>query len=287
MTLCCKRLASLPGLVVLAVLLAGCALIPSGQGDTASKTLPTNLYSEEQPISPLPDEKVRVYMPKSNTMEDVYWASLSNATKLDLLPLHTDHVAVYNRELGGKISFATASTSAKGSAYLVVFDFLKSRVERVYNNKNEFIGMGHVGVGVRVKARITTSEAGVDLGSLAGLGLAASTKKVTGELLVQAIGIDSPSISDLMPFTSDISPASIQATMQALAAVKSKLWEKNTTITPHLVSVALETPIPGAEGEYPSKTGPTIAPTKANTQKESQDSSGRGIKLSSQPSKVQ
>lgn len=222
--------------VVLAGLLAGCPFANGKQGPTESGE--PEQFVDQIPIDPMPSYMVKVYDKQKNTLVDVYWDSLTNSTKRDMLSVHTDHVTVYERSTSGRLSFSSASVSAKDKRYVIIFDFIKGRVERICDADDKYLGMGHVGVGVRVKARVTANEAGLDLGSLTALGLQASQQKMKGELLVQAFGVDSASISDLMPFTVEISQSSLQTTMQALSAVKAKMWDDKTSITPYIVSIA-------------------------------------------------
>lgn len=119
----------------------------------------------------------------------------------------------------GKVSYASmASVSASGSAYQIVVDYLKSRTDSL----GDTIYVS--GVGLRLRARIVTKKAGLDLSNLYGLGVAASKKQVSGSLEFETIGISGKQITPLVPVPSTLSIESISAAMQALAAIKAKIY---------------------------------------------------------------
>ena len=45
-------------------------------------------------------------------------------------------------------------------------DYMKYRVEAIFDESNQFIGNGRVGVGIRIKAEVETTKKGVNLGSI-------------------------------------------------------------------------------------------------------------------------
>ncbi len=52
------------------------------------------------------------------------------------------------------------------------------------------------------------------------------------------IGNDSRDVTNLIPITSQLDQTSIQSALQALAAVKTKMWDSGeTTLTPYIVAV--------------------------------------------------
>lgn len=226
------------GGLVLAGLLAGCNGIQPRE-DAAAQAAHKSLFQQQMPVEPLKWPYVNVYDAATNKFITVYWASLKpEKKKLDLLPLHLDNISVFTEAADGSLSFAPLSINAKGSTYLLLFDFIKGDVEQVCDKSKKPIATANIGIGVRVKARITSKAAGFSIASLGDLSAAAKAEKVEGQLFIQTIGIDSQSVSDLMPYTSEVSQSSVQAVMQSLAAIKSKMWDNATTVTPYLVSVA-------------------------------------------------
>jgi len=90
----------------------------------------------------------------------------------------------------------------------------------------------YVGVGVRMMASVTVNEKNVDLGSLYGLGVGAQSKKLQGTLIIQTLGLSGENISPHIPLPSEINITTIQNAIQALATIKSKLYEANVSLVP-------------------------------------------------------
>ncbi|CAG9268271.1 hypothetical protein PUN4_550229 [Paraburkholderia unamae] len=79
-----------------------------------------------------------------------------------------------------------------------------------------------------------------DDGSIAGglFGLAASAKanRIQGSISAELIGVDAPEFTQAMPFTVDLSESNIQKVIEALAVVKTKLYDKGTILRPNLIA---------------------------------------------------
>ena len=92
----------------------------------------------------------------------------------------------------------------------------------------------HIGVGLRVNAMITARASNIDLGSLFSIGLAAESKKIFGTLAVQTIGISGRSVSPSVPMPSEINTTTIQNAMTAIATMKSRMYDSDVMIVPHV-----------------------------------------------------
>ena len=217
-------------IVVAVSAISACVTIPD------NKVISEN-YLDYQPISPIPASKVKVYDKASNSETEVFWESLTGVTdKRSLLPIQSAQIYVNSYEVSGKASYLVSSISAKKGSYKVTMDYMKYRVEDVYDESGIHIGSGRVGVGLRIKALVVTNKAKLNLGSLSVIGLEASRGNLSGGISVDIVGIDSASVTDLIPLTSEINQTSIQSALQALASIKAKLWGKNVKITPHLLA---------------------------------------------------
>lgn len=82
----------------------------------------------------------------------------------------------------------------------------------------------YIGAGLRIQANVHVNKGTVQL-SLFGIGSAAEAGNVSGTMVIQTLGIFGKSISPLIPLPSDVSQGSIQAALQALAAIKAKLYD--------------------------------------------------------------
>jgi hypothetical protein len=105
----------------------------------------------------------------------------------------------------------------------------------------------YVGIGLRIQASVTVLKDSVNLGSLYGLGIAASQDKLSGTLIIQSLGISGENVSPIIPIPDRINESTIQTAMQSLATIKSKIYDLKTKITPQVVAFGLPYSINGAK----------------------------------------
>jgi len=223
----------------LVVLLLGCSnwRVPDTAGD------PKNAASYGyQPIDPLP-------------VNMKYSGILSNKRILDSLPDETMRLAIGEVLGSGGITFGLAKAGYKGNSYVVILDYIKFNTEsfgvKLTQDKNtqttkaslitgegaDVIVPTYLGVGLRLTANVTVNEGSVDLGNLFALGVAAQSKKISGTLVVQTLGISGENISTIIPMPSELNPSTIQNAIMSLGAIKAKIYQENTIITPRIVGV--------------------------------------------------
>ena len=223
---------------VLLTLSVSCA--GSSMNMTPQELVSATDYKQFVPIEPVPSPTV-TYTKADGTEVTEAWSALSNATIRTLLPNQESDMTTYKLDAQGEIKYLTASTSAEAGVYRVVMDYIQYTTENIYDNST-LMAIGHVGVGLRITAEITTIKANVDLGSLFALGVAAKLRVASGKLSVAALGISSPEITTLFPMPAEIDDTSIQNALEAIAAIKSKIGDEATSLTPELISVKVVDP---------------------------------------------
>ncbi|MCA9470482.1 MAG: hypothetical protein MRJ96_06025 [Nitrospirales bacterium] len=198
-----------------------------------------------QPVEPIP---IRVATGQEyNSKEE----NISNQRLLRALPNESMRLAIGQLHQGGGISYGPFALALKNKNYMVILDYIKyyTKSMRVIATSEDpsfrkFAIMEedqelpegvtamaipiYLGVGLRLQAAVTVLESGVNLGSLYGLGLAAQQERIVGTLHIQTLGISGESISPLLPMPSEINVSTIQAAIQALATIKSKLYDPST-----------------------------------------------------------
>jgi hypothetical protein len=178
---------------------------------------------------------------------NIYFSDIPKEKIVDLLPNETVEVQIteITRE-GGLEMKGTAALSAKNTSYQITMDYVKfvtvNVVERNLDSasgieSSKIYSYARVGVGLRLVASITTKEAGINLGDLFAIGFAATSNKVSGSLSVNVLGIEAPEITSLLPMPSEISASSIQNAMQAMATIKSKLYDSDIELNPQIISI--------------------------------------------------
>ena len=233
------KVRTLCAVVVASFLLAGCASRvsqPQGAALIDQVSLSPGQYLGYQPVDPVPVTWVERYDKTKGQFVRCAWESLASAEKLALLPNQSAQVSVLRTEDNGELKFMTAAVSGSVGSYTVIMDYMKYRVDDVYDDSGlQPLGNGKIGVGLRIKAEVVTADASVNLGSLFALGLAAKANQLQGNISVDVIGIDSQDVTDLLPLSANIDQSSIQGSLQALASIKAKMWDE-TTVTPQVIA---------------------------------------------------
>jgi hypothetical protein len=194
---------------------------------------------------------------------------------LSVLPDETMRIAIGEVQRSGNVSYGPAKTGVAGNSYVVVLDYIKfhtqsfeveitdTGLERSLTSLSAYYWLMrdqqlrdlkppasvktttakksivpvYVGVGLRLTATVTVNKGAIDLGNLFALGLAAQTNRITGTMVVQTLGISGQNISSLIPMPGEINPTTIQNAILALGAIKAKLYDSGTEITPRVVGV--------------------------------------------------
>src|SRR5262249_53315984 len=104
----------------------------------------------------------------------------------------------------------------------------------------------YIGVGLRIQATVVVLTKEVNLTGLYAIGLAAAENRVAGSLTIQTLGISGEAISTAIPFPDQVNLSTIQAAMQAMATIKSKLYDPTTTAKPQIMGFDSPYGMPGA-----------------------------------------
>ena len=186
------------------------------------------------PVEPLPVNNVEMF--DGTQFVTKPWAALTDSAIRMLLPNQSSQVAMRTTDSKGGVNYLTASVTDEAGTYEVLMDYMKYRMEDVPQG-NVIIGNGRIGIGLRVKATVITNKAKLNIASLTSLGVEASNNNLTGLLSIDIIGIDSKDITNYIPLTAKLDETSIQNALQAIATIKSKIWDDNVKITPHLIAI--------------------------------------------------
>lgn len=210
-----------------------CALtnIVSAQG--LKDLLTTNFVSLTVPIDYQGGIK---YLNDKDIIEDKLSGEVKHdKTYLASFPNLVSSVTTYEADKNGGLTLLGNSLSTKNTSYVVIYDYAQTQTIKLEDNENNSY-YGLVGISVRMVARIKTKTSGINLSDIYGLGVSASNKKVQGSLEVRANGINSLQINSLIPVTADISPSSIANALQAVATIKSHIYDIETKITPQFLA---------------------------------------------------
>ncbi len=205
-----------------------------------------------QPLNPT---TVWIRDPSQKEIEDGYLDADETSFEFNkalLRDLDTETVRIALNTLNGNVNFNAGiiGTSVKGQSYMLIVDYIKyitssKKINVKYPSSNaqgqdeekSFVGTVpmYTGIGLRIRAEFKALEGGLNISGLPALAVAANSKGISGRLTIQTLGITGPEVTALMPLISDISVASIQFALQAVAAIKAKIYEKSTTVYPKIV----------------------------------------------------
>jgi len=115
---------------------------------------------------------------------------------------------------------------------------LSRDVKNIDPKKNISIPV-YVGIGLRLTAQISASEANVNISGMSAVGAQAEIKHLSGTLVMQTLGVNGPRISAAMPIQTELNNTTVQNSMQALGVLKTLLYEHDTFVQPRVVGFYL------------------------------------------------
>ncbi|MCP4441491.1 MAG: hypothetical protein GY810_21495 [Aureispira sp.] len=162
------------------------------------------------------------------------------AKVLKFLSNEAVHVTVRHTDQSGQVTYGPGHLSAGRGSYTVIADYAKFTTLKVEDKDGGYSGFAKVGVGVRIRADIQTRRASLTIGDLLMLGISAKSNKLVGTLSVDIIGMESKEITALIPLQTEISPTTVQHTLQAMATIKSKIYDEKTRLYPQTIAIKRE-----------------------------------------------
>lgn len=133
-------------------------------------------------------------------------------------PNDATQVAVFQLDASGEVKAPFVTSSGRGNVYRVIVDYVKFRTDSLEDC------IFQSGIGIRLKAELTTTSAKADISSPIGIGLSAQLGRVRGSLSFETIGVSGKSITPLVPIPSQISAESIQKAIEAASSIKAVLY---------------------------------------------------------------
>ncbi|CAM1355893.1 hypothetical protein [Tenacibaculum halocynthiae] len=210
-------------ILIIALILSPCLLFSQDfSSDYIALAVPEHWYGKIYHVNPITKT---VSVQKVDTLRH-------DKTLLDSFNNLVSNVTIYNVKGEGELSIVGAGVSVKGENYQVIYDF--SQTQTVKNNGGQNYSSFLVGVSVRMVAKFQALKGKINLSS--PFSLSANIEKIKGSLEVRVSGIGSKKINDIIPTTSDLSPSSIATALQAVATIKSHIYDNETIITPQLLA---------------------------------------------------
>jgi hypothetical protein len=144
---------------------------------------------------------------------------------------------IYNVDENGQLNILSNTAKRGKSTYKVIYEFSQTQPVKLKTRKEDSTAFVlSVGIAVRMVATIYSSSNDLDLSKISSfVSASTSKKKLNGFLEVKVLGIESKSITNLIPTPQTISTETIISALQAMAAIKSHFNDVDSRIIPHVV----------------------------------------------------
>lgn len=148
---------------------------------------------------------------------------------------------IYEVKNDGTLNLFGNGATSSHSTYKVIYEYSQTQPVKkpVIPGNEDSAGDKNilcVGISVRMIATLYTYKGSLDLSKIASfISASGERKKLSGFLEVKVSGIESKTITSLIPTPTSISPESIINALQAMAAIKSHFNDNDVRIIPQLV----------------------------------------------------
>lgn len=212
----------------------------------AAQAQKTPIFQEDKifrgafmPISPIDfDQPVEVVRPNGQTeILMVKQLVFDKSTVLRLLPNESVAISLGRYDANGQINYGPASVAGEVGTYVITVDYAKFATQKIEGAQGECSGFAKLGVAVRFTANIQTTKAGINLGSLFALGVAATGQQLSGTMSLDVIGIEGEEVTNLIPMPMEVSQSAIQNILQAISVIKAKIYRQETRLYPQILAV--------------------------------------------------
>lgn len=216
-------------------------------------------------LEALPDQTVRMAVKKFSANGSVSYAAFASAGKNETYDVILDYMntdtapgsflvkrfvvnlesyeagllgAKYKRtdyKVGDTLSIGESTPKSVITQYHVVpYDDSKSIPDK-YKDYSKINVPIYVGLGLRLKASVTTIEADVNLSGLPAIAAQAQTGKLRGSLTVQTLGVSGKNVATALPLPSELNGTTLTNSILSMGAIKVMIHDEKTTRTARVV----------------------------------------------------
>lgn len=97
----------------------------------------------------------------------------------------------------------------------------------------------YVGIGLRATANVFVRGASANIAGLGVIGLEAEAGAISGDLVVQTLGVNGPAVSAALPIQSELNRTTAQSAVTSIATIKALLYDDETEILQRVVGLYL------------------------------------------------
>lgn len=215
------------------------ALILSSNLFFAQQKVTEKDYVDFIPISPIQIQKKIRSANSQNAIvsKTVLEMSLDKKEVLNFVPNESMETTIQKFNEDGTVDYLYSGRSVKKGSYRLTVDYNKFTIKNINSIGGDCLSYAKVGVGLRIVANINTLQNKIDISSLVALGNAAKEGKISGTVGYEVIGIESKEITAILPINSEITSTVNQVFLQAISAIKGKIYDDKTRLYPQIIAV--------------------------------------------------
>lgn len=180
---------------------------------------------------------------ENGATKEVFWRALTEAQRRSLYGNQSVVIAVSKVETNGSLTVLPGSVSIGKGTYDLLYRYQLFRQVPCVPDRPE-AGSVRIGVGLTIKARISSKKGSLSLANLGPLAMAASHQDAAGRIEISSVGIggQSATLASYLGSNADISIESVTKAMEALAVVKAVLENKDVQTTASYLQLLEGTP---------------------------------------------
>ena len=164
--------------------------------------------------------------------------SIDKQSVLNFVPNESMETTIQKFSDTGEIEYYYSGRSVKKGTYRLIIDYNKYIIQNIENYADEAcMGYAKIGIGLRIVANINALKNNIDISSLVAIGNAAKSGEISGTVGYEVIGIESKEITAILPINSEVTSSINQVFLQAIGAIKGKIYDDNTRLHPQIIAI--------------------------------------------------
>jgi hypothetical protein len=207
---------------------------------TLCAQVPAKKYIDFIPIPPIQVKSLILSTSSENKILNLSTTEMSmdKQSVINFVPNESMETTIQKFNENGDIEYYYSGRSVKKGTYRIIIDYNKYIIQTISStSENSCIGYAKIGIGLRIIANINAFKNNIDISSLVSIGNAAKDGAISGTVGYEIIGIESEEITAILPITSEITSSLNQVFLQAVGAVKGKIYDETTRLHPQIIAI--------------------------------------------------
>jgi hypothetical protein len=202
--------------------------------------VPAEKYMDFIPIPPIQVKSLILSTSSENKILNLSTTEMSidKQAVINFVPNESMETTIQKFNENGDIEYYYSGRSVKEGVYRLIIDYNKYIIQTINSTSEQnCIGYAKIGIGLRIIANINSFKNDIDISSLVAIGNAAKSGDISGTVGYEIIGIESEEITAILPINSEITSSINQVFLQAVGAVKNKIYDDTTRLHPQIIAI--------------------------------------------------